>query len=88
MLTDLERITILAYADTGDTPHVILCPDYFAAAQRTVRRLLQCGLDPADVLYPAMSARERQQIFALCTRLRHYVALGHVTVLHPPESTT
>lgn len=87
MISEIERITILAYVESGDTPHVILCPDYFAAAQRTVRRLLQCGLDPADVLYPAMPARERQQIFALCTRLRHYQRLGHLHVIRPPETT-
>lgn len=87
MISDLERITIMAYVDSGDTPHVVLCDEYFAQAQRTVRRLLQCGLDPGDLLYPSMPERERRQICAIVARLRHYAKLGQIHLILPPEST-
>lgn len=83
----LERVTILAYTDCGDTPFVALSPEYFKKAQTIVQRLLNCGLDPSDFLYPSMPSSERRQILALVQRLRHYVALGVVQFVHPPETT-
>lgn len=87
MISDLERITIMAYVDSGDTPHVVLCAEYFAAAQRTVKRLLQNGLDPSDLLYPSMPERERLRINAIVCRLRVYAQRGTIHVPAPPEST-